>query len=415
MTGHLAPRTLAARRARWRCLRRATAYAAHVSPPAIIHLDMDAFYASVEQRDFPDLRGKPVIVGGHPTRGVVLAASYEVRPFGVRSAMPMVTALRQAPQAVVVPPRMAAYQAASDEVFRILSSVTPLVEPLSLDEAFLDVTASMALFGPPGAVARQLRARIAAEVGLPSSAGVAAVKFAAKIASDLAKPNGQKEVPPDATRDFIAPLPVARLWGVGRKTEAVLQGLGLRRIADIAAADPAWLEGHVAGGRALWELARGIDPRPVVPDREAKSIGAEDTFEEDLGDKAALLPHLHAQALRVGRRLREAGRKAGVVQLKLKLADFKLLTRQTTLASPTDDGQLIYQTAASLLDAERLANKLRLVGVSAHALSGEAGQLPLFSTGDRARRLNRALDRIADKFGGDKITTADLTGKRRRR
>jgi DNA polymerase-4 len=376
---------------------------------------MDAFYASVEQRDLPELRGKPVIVGGHPTRGVVLAASYEVRPMGVRSAMPMAIALRKAPQAIVVPPRMDAYQNASEAVFRILGSVTPLVEPLSLDEAFLDVSDSAKLFGSAATIAATLRARIAAEVGLPSSAGIAAVKFAAKIASDLAKPNGQKEVPADETREFIAPLPVSRLWGVGKKTEVLLLALGLRRVADIASVDPEWLEREISGGRSLWELACGIDPRPVIPDREAKSIGAEDTFEEDLADKATLLPHLHGQALRVGRRLRAAVRRTAVVQLKLKMADFTLLTRQTTLATPTDDGQVIYQTAAALLAAERLAGKVRLVGVSAHNLTGQEGQLSLWGADRRASALNRTLDQIADKFGEGTVTTADLTGRSRRR
>jgi len=218
-----------------------------VTPTAIIHLDMDAFYASVEQRDFPDLRGKPVIVGGHPRRGVVLAASYEVRPFGVRSAMPMAVAMRKAPAAIVVPPRMAAYEEASEAVFAILSTVTPLIEPLSLDEAFLDVTASRKLFGGPAKIAAELRARIAAEVGLPSSAGIASVKFVAKIASDVAKPNGQLEVAPGEARAFLASLPVTRLWGVGPKTEAVLAKLGLRTIGQIAAADPDWLNRHLSG------------------------------------------------------------------------------------------------------------------------------------------------------------------------
>jgi DNA polymerase-4 len=379
-----------------------------VTPAAIIHLDMDAFYASVEQRDRPELRGKPVIVGGHPRRGVVLAASYEVRPFGVHSAMPMAVALRKAPQAIVVPPRMQAYEAASDQIFSILGSVTPLVEPLSLDEAFLDVGGSARLFGAPVDIARILRARIAAEVGLPSSAGIAAVKFAAKIASDLAKPNGQKEVPAAETRAFLASLPVERLWGVGRKTEALLNGLGLHKVGDIAAADPSWLDDHVPAGHDLWELSRGIDPRPVVPDREAKSIGAEDTFEEDLAGSEALLPHLHAQALRVGRRLRSAGRQAAVVQLKLKLADFTLLTRQNTLIEPTDDGQTIYRTVSSLLRREKLAGKVRLTGVAAHGLAGGGAQLSLLGGDQRAGRLNQALDRIADKFGDGKVTTADV-------
>ncbi len=381
---------------------------------AIIHLDMDAFYASVEQRDHPDLRGQPVIVGGHPKRGVVLAASYEVRPFGMRSAMPMAVAVRKAPKAIVVPPRMTAYEAASEQIFAILGSVTPLVEPLSLDEAFLDVAGSIQLFGSPAHIASTLRARIAAEVGLPSSAGIAEVKFAAKIASDLAKPNGQQEVRAGETRAFLAPLPVGRLWGVGGKTEAVLHKLGLRTIGDIAARDADWLADEIAGGRDLWELACGIDPRPVVPDREAKSLGAEDTFDEDLAGKEALLPHLHAQALRVGRRLRAAGRRAVVVQLKLKLADFTLLTRQTTLPAPTDDGQELYRTAATLLAAEKLADKVRLTGVSAHALSGGAQQLSLFGGDRRAERLNQALDRIADKFGDGMVTTGDLADTHKR-
>ena len=375
---------------------------------AIIHLDMDAFYASVEQRDFPDLRGKPVIVGGHPRRGVVLAASYEVRPFGVRSAMPMAVAVRKAPTAIVVPPRMSAYEEASDAVFAILSAVTPLIEPLSLDEAFLDVTASRELFGPPGKIAAELRARIAAEVDLPASAGIASVKFVAKIASDLAKPNGQQEVAPGAERSFLSPLPVARLWGVGPKTEAALAELGLRTIGQIAEADPTWLNRHVSGGRDLWELACGIDPRKVVPDREAKSIGAEDTFDEDLAGKEALLPYIHAQALRVARRLRHAGRKTSVAQLKLKLADFTLLTRRTTLHEPTDDGQVLYRAATALLSAERLQQKVRLTGVSAQSLLSHDGQLSLFDADRRISRLNAVLDRIHDKFGTTALTTADL-------
>ena len=284
-------------------------------PTAIIHLDMDAFFASVEQRDSPELRGKPVIVGGDPRRGVVLAASYEVRPFGVHSAMPMAVAMRRAPKAIVVPPRMTAYEEASDAIFAILSTVTPLIEPLSLDEAFLDVTASVKLFGAPSQIASDLRARIASDVGLPSSAGIASVKFVAKIASDLAKPNGQKEVAPGEARAFLAPLPVGRLWGVGPKTEAALSDLGLRTVGQIAASDPDWLDKRISGGRDLWELACGIDPRPVVPDREAKSIGTEDTFDEDLAEIEALLPHVHSQALRVdGVCARRAENNGGAAQ-----------------------------------------------------------------------------------------------------
>jgi DNA polymerase-4 len=376
---------------------------------AIVHLDMDAFYASVEQRDNLQLRGKPVIVGGHPKRGVVLAASYEVRPSGVRSAMPMVEALRRAPHAIVVPPRPEAYASASEEVFAILESVTPLIEPLSLDEAFLDVTGSQSLFGPPGRIATHLRARIANELRLPASAGIAAVKFVAKVASDLAKPNGQREVPGDETEQFLAPLLVGRLWGVGAKTEAALHALGIRTIGDLGARDPGWLEDRVSGGRGLWELSQGIDPRPVIPDRGAKSIGSEDTFEEDLAGKETLRPFIHAQALRVGRRLRRADTRARVVQLKIKLADFTLVTRRTTLSEPSDDGQTLYRTAIELLARYELRQRVRLTGVSAQELMEPAAQLPLLGEPpSRTQRLNAALDRIADKFGSSAVRPADV-------
>jgi DNA polymerase-4 len=383
------------------------------APAAIIHVDMDAFYASVEQRDHPDLRGRPVIVGGHPTRGVVLAASYEVRPFGVRSAMPMAQALRLAPKdAVVVPPHFEAYATASEQVFAIFEAFTPLVEPLSLDEAFLDVTASRRLFGTPAEIAARIRKRIATELSLPASAGIASVKFVAKMASDLAKPNGQKEIGADETLAFLGPLPVARLWGVGKKTEATMSALGLRTIGDLRLRDPEWLERRVPGGRDLWRLAHGIDPRPIVPDRAAKSIGAEDTFGEDLPADATLHPHIHAQALRVGRRLRQAGTKTRVVQLKLKFADFSLITRRQTLEEPTDDGQALYRVAVELLARVAGHKEVRLTGVSAQDLGppqGEIPQLSMFAApATRQDRLNRALDRIVDKFGAGSIATADL-------
>jgi DNA polymerase-4 len=375
---------------------------------AILHLDMDAFYASVEQRDHPSLRGRPVIVGGHPRRGVVVAASYEARPFGIRSAMPMVQALRLLPDAIVVSPRMDAYVRASEDVFAILASVTPLIEPLSLDEAFLDVTGSRALFGSPFEIATRLRERILQEVHLPSSAGIATVKFVAKMATDFAKPNGQKEVPEAETIAFLAPLPIGRLWGVGKKTEEVLHRLNVYTIGDLARQEPQWLETQVSGGQALWALSHGLDPRMVVPDRQAKSLGAEDTFEEDLAGDEALFPHLHSQALRVGRRLRAAEKQARVVQIKIKLADFTVLQRQRTLSEPTDDGQTLYRVACELVAAEKLIGKIRLTGVSAHDLEGTARQLSLFDNGKRARTLNVALDRIAERFGADAVKPADL-------
>jgi DNA polymerase-4 len=378
----------------------------------VIHLDMDAFYASVEQRDDPALRGRPLIVGGAARRGVVLAASYEVRPFGVRSAMPMARALRLAPDAIVVPPRFAAYTEASARVFAILESVTPLCEPLSLDEAFLDVTASRSLFGPPAEIARRLRRRIADEVGLPASAGIAGVKLVAKIASDLAKPNGQLEVPPDGGAAFLAPLPVSRLWGIGPKSAEQLNRMGLTTIGDLARLLPESLERRLGpSGRELWERASAIDPRPVIPDREAKSIGAEETFDEDLTGLEALRPRIHAQALRVGHRLRRAGLRARTVQLKLKRADFTLVTRRATFDEPTDDGQTLYRQASELL-AREPARPTRLTGVSAQNLvAASAPQLGLFAPPPtHADTLNRALDAIASRFGAGAITTGDIAG-----
>ena len=379
---------------------------------AIIHVDMDAFYASVEQRDHPHLRGKPLIVGGHEKRGVVVAASYQVRPFGVRSAMPMARAVKLAPHAIVVRPRFSAYSQASDQVFSIFERYTPLIEPLSLDEAFLDVTASVGLFGAAADIARRIRAEIAREVDLPASAGIAGVKFVAKMASDLAKPNGPREVRPEDTVAFLAPLPVSRLWGVGPKTEEGLRAAGLRTIGDVAARDVRWLEQRFgSSGRALWELSQGIDPREVVPDRAAKSVGAEDTFDEDLEGLEALRPHVHDQALRVGRRLRRAGVKGRVVQLKLKFADFTLITRRTTLSEPTDDGQVLYRAALELLEKSHAHRPLRLTGVSVQELDTGAAQLGLFSAPPpRSAKLNAALDKIAERFGSRAVTTADIAG-----
>jgi DNA polymerase-4 len=398
---------------------------------------MDAFYASIEQRDDPGLRGRPVIVGGNARRGVVLAASYEVRPFGVRSAMPMMRALQLAPDAVVVPPRREAYAEASARVFAILADVTPLVEPLSLDEAFLDVTASESLFGSAAEIAAKLRRRISDEVGLPSSAGIAAVKFIAKIASDLAKPNGQREVAAADGAAFLAPLPVGRLWGVGPKLEARLRAMELTTIGDLARRGLLRLEQRLGDtGRQLWELSQGEDQRRVVPDREAKSLGAEDTFDEDIAAPEELRPHIHAQALRVGERLRHAGLRSRCVQLKLKLSiemgtlrgfpnppamgsgggpayarrDLQIVTRRTTFAAATDDGQALYRAAMELLRAHPPAAPVRLTGVSAQSLEpAAASQMALFSGAPTAAdKINVALDRITEKFGSGALTTADL-------
>ncbi|CAM4526357.1 DNA polymerase IV [Corallococcus exiguus] len=379
---------------------------------AILHVDMDAFYASVEQRDNPSLRGKPVIVGGHAQRGVVVAASYEVRPFGVRSAMPMARAMKQAPHAIVVKPRFSAYAEASEHVFAIFERYTPLIEPLSLDEAFLDVTASVGLFGAAADIAKRIRKEIAHELNLPASAGIATAKFVAKIASDLAKPNGQREVRPEETVAFLAGLPVSRLWGVGPKTEEAMKRAGLVTIGDVAARDVDWLEERfgAASAKHLWELSHGIDARDVVPDRAAKSVGAEDTFDEDLTGLEALKPHVHAQALRVARRLRRATLKGRVVQLKLKFADFTLITRRVTLREATDDGQVIYRAALELLERAHEGKALRLTGVSVQ-LDEDEPQLGLFpAAAPKSSKLNEAMDRIAARFGSKAITMADIAG-----
>jgi DNA polymerase IV len=390
----------------------ATSDGAPGAPRAIIHLDMDAFYASVEQRDNPALRGRPVIVGGHAQRGVVLAASYEVRPFGVRSAMPMARARRLAPDAIVVPPRFSAYSDASARVFDILHSATPLVEPLSLDEAFLDVTASRALFGPAAVIAARLRRRIFDEVGLPSSAGIAAVKLIAKIASDLAKPDGQLEVPVDGGAAFLAPLPIGRMLGIGPKTARQLAAIGFATIGDLAEGDSAYLERRLGpGGHDLRQRANGVDPRPVIADRDAKSVGAEETFDRDLCGAEALRPHVHAQALRVAQRLRRAGARARTVQLKLKRADFTIVTRRTTLEEPTDDGQTLYRAAAEMLEREP-ARPTRLTGVSAQNLISTASQLALFAAPPMARQeLNRTIDATTRRFGASAITTGDIAAR----
>ena len=383
-----------------------------VPPPGrkILHVDMDAFYASVEVRDDPRLRGRPVAVGGSARRGIVLAASYEARPFGVRSAIPMARALRLCPGLVVVPPHFDRYALASEQVFAVFHEFTPEVEGLSLDEAFLDVTRSIALFGSAEEQAARIKARIRERVGLTASVGIAEVKFAAKVASDLRKPDGLVVVPEGRVPAFLAPLPVSRLWGVGPKTEKTVLALGLRTIGDVAKADDAWLERELGSlGPWLAALARGIDPRPVEADREAKSIGAEETFEEDL-EGEDLHPFLHGQALRVAARLRRAGVRARAIHLKVKSASFHITTRQRTLSEPTDDGATIYAVVRELL-THVAAGPVRLTGVHASHLGA---QLPLpDGPGSRRTRLNASIDRIHERFGPDALIPADVHQNRK--
>ncbi len=388
----------------------------------ILHLDLDAFYASVEQLDDPGLRGRPVVVGGLGRRGVVCAASYEARPSGVRSAMPMARARRLCPDAVFLSPRFDRYGELSDRVFGIYRRYTPLVEPLSLDEAFLDVTESRALHGTGRDIAVAVKRAVRSETGLTVSAGVAEVKMAAKIASDLGKPDGLVLVPEGRVAEFLAPLPVGRLWGVGKVTEAALRELGIATIGDLAGTPEAVLASRFGShGRELRALALGDDRREVVPDEEAKSIGAEETFEEDLRGAEALLPRLLEQCGRVARRLRGAGARGRTVTLKLKYADFTLVTRRCTLPAPTDDGAVIYAAVKEDLSRADLGRPVRLTGVSVSGFAAEeaGGQLGLFDAPPEPRdprrdRLHAALDALTDRFGEDAVRPATLAAPKRR-
>ncbi|MBX3201764.1 MAG: DNA polymerase IV [Labilithrix sp.] len=378
----------------------------------ILHIDMDAFFASVEQRDDPSLRGRPVVVGGANRRGVVAAASYEAREFGVRSAMPMAEAHRRCRNLVVVPPRGGRYAEVSRQVFDVFHEHTPLVEGLSLDEAFLDVTASRGLFGDGAAIARRIKERVVETTGLTASAGVASCKFAAKIASDLEKPNGLTIVPADVA-GFLAPLPIERMWGIGPKTAPTLRRLGYLTLGDLAKADPGALERALGSwGPEVRELARGNDPRDVVPDREAKSIGAEVTYDDDLTTREQIARTLLAHAARVAERLTAAGIAAGAVVVKLKLHDFTILTRRMTLPSPASDTRTLHDACLVLLDRFPLERaRVRLTGVSAQDLGpAEAVQPTLFrdEKEDKRRGVENVLLRAKERYGDKPITFASL-------
>jgi DNA polymerase-4 len=373
---------------------------------------MDAFYASVEQRDDPSLRGRPVLVGGPSRRGVVLAASYEARPSGARSAMPMAEALRRCPDAVVVPARHDRYAEVSAEVFAVFRRYTPLVEGLSVDEAFLDVTASRALFGEGEAIARRIKDDIRAELGLTASAGVAPCKFAAKIASDLEKPDGLVVVPEDVAA-FLAPLPVERMWGVGPKTAARLRAAGFTTIGDLAAAGAGTLDELLgaAGAAHVRPLARGIDPREVEPARAALSLGAEETFDRDIRERRALEIRLLDLAGRVARRLVRAGLVAGGVTLKVKYADFKLRTRSVRLPEPVADAASLHRAVKVLLDRVP-PGPVRLLGISTAALAPAPERAaPALFTGedvDRRRRLEEVVLATGDRYGAQGLVRAAL-------
>lgn len=379
----------------------------------IVHVDMDAFFASVEQLDDPTLRGKPVLVGGAERRGVVAAASYEARTFGVHSAMPMAQALRRCPGAIVVPPRRRRYEEVSAQVFAIFRRFTPTVEGLSVDEAFLDVTASRRLFGDGEAIAARIREAIRAETGLTASAGVAPTKFVAKIASDVCKPDGLRVVREDEVVAFLAPLPVERMWGVGPKAAERLRALGYATLGDLAAADPRTLAGALGTwGPEIARLARGEDPREVVPDRDAKSVGAEETYDEDLTERADIERTLLAHAVRVAARLHEAGLVARCVTVKLKYHDFTLKTRQLRLPRPVADATSLYEAARTLLERFPVAGRrVRLTGLSASELGEGAEQGELFEDTSQSRRraVESVVAELRERFGSrGGVTRAEL-------
>ena len=370
---------------------------------AVLHVDMDAFYASVEQRDDPTLAGKPLIVGGIAGRGVVAAANYEVRKYGVHSAMPMSTALRLCPHAICVRPRMERYKAVSKQVFGVFHEVTPLVQGLSLDEAFLDVTASQALFGDAVAIARRVKARIREITGLTASVGVASNKLVAKIASDLEKPDGLAIVPEERIREVLDPLSIRRLPGLGRKTGAKVEALGIQTLGELRNAPDSVL--RPLFGRytqRIRERAAGIDDRPVLPDHDEKSLSAEDTFERDIGDPRVLQAELTRLAGLACERLRRKQLVAGCIGVKIRREDFVTFTRQRAVAPPTHDGRTIAHIARELLSRwlkTAPGAKLRLLGVVLTDLS-PASQLGLFeNTPPHTSRLDAALDEARARFG----------------
>jgi DNA polymerase-4 len=385
----------------------------------VLHVDMDAFYASVEVRDRPDLRGLPVIVGGGGNRGVVLSATYEARKLGIRSAMPMSRARRLAPRAVVVEPRHRRYAEASASVMEVFRSVTPLVEPLSLDEAFLDVRGARRRLGTPRQVGEWVRATIEEEQGITCSVGVATTKFVAKLASAHCKPDGLLVVPADGVVAFLHPLPVGALWGVGDKTEEVLARLGLRTVGDLATTPVGTLQRALgqAAGSHLAALAWGRDERRVTPQEPDKSIGAEETFGTDVDDPAVVRRELLRLSERTAARLRAQGLVGRTVSLKIRFADFSTITRARTLPEATDVGRVVYDTAVGLYDALGLERaRLRLVGVRLEQLAPADSQPHQLLLGERDqgwREAEQAVDRAARRFGAGAVRPAALVDPRR--
>lgn len=384
----------------------------------ILHVDLDAFYASVAILKDPSLKGKPVIVGGTGSRGVVTSASYEARAYGVHSAMPSVRARRLCPDGIFLPPDFDAYRTHSNRFREVLLAHTPLVEPISLDEAFLDVGGAVLLFGSPVTIAKKIRRDVAREVGVTCSVGIAPTKFVAKLASDGCKPDGLLHVSLDEVASFLEPLPVGRLWGVGEKTAELLGRLAIRTVGDLGRTPETILERILGAAAAshLASLARGIDDRSVVPYEQPKSIGHEETFDRDLDDEDEILRELLSLSGRVAARLREDGYRGRTITLKVRLANFTTLTRSRTRTDPTDLGADLHRIASELYRAlPGSKRRVRLLGVQAGGLvSASAQQLELLRT-ERWEDVERTVDRIERRFGPGAASPASLLDRTRRR
>ncbi len=383
----------------------------------IIHLDMDAFYPSVEVLDNPELKGRPVIVGGGKERGVVSSASYEARKFGVHSALPMASAIRLCPRGIFLPVRMERYREISRKILEIFLRYTPLVEPLSIDEAFLDVTGSERLYGGAAEIAVRIKQQVFQEIGLTVSAGVAPSKFVAKIASDMKKPDGLTVVLPEKVREFLNPLSVSRMWGVGKVTREKLLGINVFTFRDLSLIPVDVLERKLGlQGRKMHFLSMGIDVRDVEPERDVKSIGHEETFAEDLVDPELLRKKLLLLAEKTARRMRRKGLIGKCVSLKVKYHDFKQVTRSETLEAFSDDGPFLYAEACRLLTKTDAGKKpVRLLGISVSHLCFQSGgdQLSLFGCEgrqERRKRLHHALDSVYRRHGEKSVVPGALVG-----
>ncbi|WP_426623811.1 DNA polymerase IV [Leifsonia sp. McL0607] len=394
--------------------RRVTTAAVDDSDATILHVDMDAFFASVELLDRPDARGKPAIVGHAGGRGVVTSATYEARRFGVRSAMPVSQALRLCPTAIILPPHYEKYTEYSGKVMQIFHEVTPLVEPLSIDEAFLDVAGARRLLGSPRRIAELIRARVRDETGLTCSVGVAGTKFMAKLASGHAKPDGMLVIPPAEAVAYLRPLPVGALWGVGASTQASLERMGMRTVADLADAPFAVLQRAVGDATAhrLHELAHGRDPRRVITASREKSIGHENTFSVDVDDADTLRRELLRLSGRVGERLRKHGMVGRTIALKIRYSDFRTISRSRTLAEPTNVGRRLFEEAWDIFESVGIdprSTPIRLIGVRAEQLLDAGGDTPaLWDPDEEWREAERTLDAVSARFGRGAIGPASL-------